>query len=193
MALNATTTHDTKRSEDVRLRINVLSKFPGSGEACLKRWRAWNAAKKRTVRGLAVPDANEEYFLYQTLLGPGRSLRGSCRSLKERLKAYVIKAAREAKVHTWWIDSDSEQWSALLAFVGCCPGGQQANPFVKDLWKFQSRSPLPGRCTPVPGAPQNYLTRSAGLLPGHGAVGLQPGGPGQPPAGGFLPAHPASH
>ena len=138
-ALNATTTHDTKRSEDVRLRINVLSEIPREWEACLQRWRAWNAAKKRTVRGLAVPDANEEYFLYQTLLGAWPLFEGELPEFKERLKAYVIKAAREAKVHTWWIDPDSEHESALLAFVDAVLEDSAANPFVKDLWKFQSR------------------------------------------------------
>ena len=116
-ALNATTTHDTKRSEDVRLRINVLSEIPREWEACLQRWSAWNAAKKRMVHGLAVPDANEEYFLYQTLLGAWPLFEGELPEFKERLKAYVIKAAREAKVHTRWIDPDIEHESALLAFV----------------------------------------------------------------------------
>ena len=138
-ALNATTTHDTKRSEDVRLRINVLSEIPREWEACLQRWSAWNAAKKRDIDGLAVPDANEEYFLYQTLLGAWPLFEGELPEFKERLRAYVIKAAREAKVHTRWIAPDHEHESALLAFVDAILEDSAANPFVKDLWKFQTR------------------------------------------------------
>ncbi len=137
-ALNATTTHDTKRSEDVRLRINVLSEIPREWEACLQRWSAWNAAKKREVHGLAVPDANEEYFLYQTLLGAWPLFEAELPGFKERLKAYVIKAAREAKVHTRWIDPDFEHESALLAFVDDILEDTPANAFLSDFREFQA-------------------------------------------------------
>jgi (1->4)-alpha-D-glucan 1-alpha-D-glucosylmutase len=138
-ALNATTTHDTKRSEDVRLRINILSEIPREWESCLQRWSAWNAAKKSHIHGLAVPDANEEYFLYQTLLGAWPLAEAELPEFKERLKAYVIKAAREAKVHTRWIDPDFEHESALLAFVDDILEDTPANAFLKDLREFQAR------------------------------------------------------
>jgi (1->4)-alpha-D-glucan 1-alpha-D-glucosylmutase len=139
LALNATTTHDTKRSEDVRLRLNVLSEIPREWEACLQRWSAWNASKKRDSNGLAVPDANEEYFLYQTLLGAWPLMEAELPQFKERLKAYVIKAAREAKVHTRWIDPGFAHESALLAFVDDILEDTGANDFLKDLREFQAR------------------------------------------------------
>ena len=137
--LNATSTHDTKRSEDVRLRINVLSEIPREWEACLHRWSAWNQSKKRYVHGLAVPDANEEYFLYQTLLGAWPLFEEELPEFKERLKAYVIKAAREAKVHTRWIAHRPEHESALLAFVEAILDDTAANEFLKDFRKLQAR------------------------------------------------------
>jgi (1->4)-alpha-D-glucan 1-alpha-D-glucosylmutase len=138
-ALNATTTHDTKRSEDVRLRINVLSERPREWEACLQRWSAWNAAKKCHIHGLAVPDANEEYFLYQTLLGAWPLLEEEVPGFKERLQAYMIKAVREAKVHTRWIDPGLEHESALLAFVDDILEDTPANAFLRDFREFQAR------------------------------------------------------
>ena len=138
-ALNATTTHDTKRSEDVRPRINVLSEIPREWEASLQRWSAWNASKKRDVQGLAVPDANEEYFLYQTLLGAWPLFTGELPEFKGRFRAYVIKAAREAKVHTRWIDPGLEHESALLAFVDAILEDIAANFFLKDFLEFQAR------------------------------------------------------
>ncbi|MBC7323762.1 MAG: malto-oligosyltrehalose synthase, partial [Moorella sp. (in: Bacteria)] len=67
--LNATSTHDTKRSEDVRERLNVLSEIPAAWSVRLNRWRRWNRPKKPVVKGRSVPDGNTEIFLYQTLLG----------------------------------------------------------------------------------------------------------------------------
>jgi (1->4)-alpha-D-glucan 1-alpha-D-glucosylmutase len=137
--LNATSTHDTKRSEDVRMRINVLSEIPPEWEACLERWSAWNQSQKRYVLGLAVPDPNEEYFLYQTLLGTWPLFEEELPEFKERLKAYVIKAAREAKVHSRWIDPCPEHESALLAFVEAILEERGENEFLKDLRKFHER------------------------------------------------------
>ena len=68
-ALSATSTHDTKRSEDVRARINVLSEIPGAWRRRSARWRGCNKRHHTTVNGHAAPDRNEEYLLYQTLLG----------------------------------------------------------------------------------------------------------------------------
>ena len=67
--LNATTTHDTKRAEDVRARINVLSELPSLWEEKLQQWASWNKSKKKLVNGRPVPDPNEEILLYQTMLG----------------------------------------------------------------------------------------------------------------------------
>jgi (1->4)-alpha-D-glucan 1-alpha-D-glucosylmutase len=137
--LNATTTHDTKRSEDVRMRINVLSEDPLEWEACLKRWSAWNQSKKRRVKGLTVPDLNEEYFLYQTLIGAWPLLRAEMPEFKARLQAYTIKAAREAKVHTGWIAPNHEHENALTAFTEVILDESNHNEFLDDFQKFQAR------------------------------------------------------
>ncbi|MFZ5447284.1 MAG: malto-oligosyltrehalose synthase [Thermodesulfobacteriota bacterium] len=138
-SLNATSTHDTKRSEDVRMRINVLSEMPGEWEACLHRWSAWNQPKKRFVQGQAVPDANEEYFLYQTLLGAWPLFDEELPEFKERLKAYVIKAAREAKVHTRWIAPNHEHENALTAFLAGILDDNGNNEFLRNFQEFQSK------------------------------------------------------
>jgi (1->4)-alpha-D-glucan 1-alpha-D-glucosylmutase len=136
--LNATSTHDTKRSEDVRTRIHVLSEIPDAWEACLRRWSALNESKKRLVSGLAVPDRNQEYLLYQTLIGAWPLFEGELADLTERLKAYVIKAAREAKVHTRWIAPIQEHENALTAFVEAILDETGDNEFLRDFIEFQS-------------------------------------------------------
>jgi (1->4)-alpha-D-glucan 1-alpha-D-glucosylmutase len=137
--LNATSTHDTKRSEDVRMRINVLSEIPQEWEACLKRWNAWNQPAKRWVNGLAVPDPNEEYFLYQTMIGAWPLRAEEIPEFKGRLKAHMIKAAREAKVHTRWIAPDHEHEDALTAFVEAILDESGHNDFLNDFQEFQAR------------------------------------------------------
>ena len=137
--LNATATHDTKRSEDVRMRINVLSEDPQAWEACLKRWSAWNQSKKRWVNGMAVPDPNEEYFLYQTLIGAWPLFKEEMPEFKARLQAYIIKAAREAKVHTRWIAPNHEHENALTAFTEAILDESDHNEFLKDFQKSQAR------------------------------------------------------
>jgi (1->4)-alpha-D-glucan 1-alpha-D-glucosylmutase len=137
--LNATTTHDTKRSEDVRMRINVLSEDPQEWEACLKRWSAWNLSKKLWANGMAVPDPNEEYFLYQTLIGAWPLFKAEIPEFKARLQAYTIKAAREAKVHTGWIAPNHEHENALTTFTEAILHESDHNEFLKDFLKIQTR------------------------------------------------------
>jgi len=137
--LNATSTHDTKRSEDVRMRIHVLSEIPHAWEAWLKRWSAWNQSKKRRVNGMAVPDPNEEYFLYQTLIGAWPLFDEEIPEFGERLKAYMIKAAREAKVHTRWIAPNHEHEDALTAFVEAILHESNHNEFLNDFQKIHAR------------------------------------------------------
>ena len=136
--LNATSTHDTKRSEDVRARIQVLSEIPDTWEACLRRWSALNESKKRLVGGLMVPCRNQEYLLYQTLIGTWPLSAGERADFTERLKAYVLKAAREAKVHTRWIRPNLEHEAALTAFVETILDETGDNAFLNDFKDFQA-------------------------------------------------------
>ncbi|HVZ16848.1 MAG TPA: malto-oligosyltrehalose synthase, partial [Terriglobales bacterium] len=117
----ATSTHDSKRSEDVRARLNVLSEIPKQWSEQVIRWRRANRAKKRALAdGRIVPDANEEYFLYQTLIGawPFAMKTDEDRAaFTQRIKDYMIKAVHEAKVNLSWISQDQEYVDNLAQFI----------------------------------------------------------------------------
>lgn len=117
-ALLATSTHDTKRSEDVRARINVLSEIPEEWAQAVRQWRQFNRKKKDQVDGLHVPSGNEEYLLYQTMIGAWPLCEEDVPGVCGRLKAYMIKAGREAKLHTSWNTPNESYEAALTAFVG---------------------------------------------------------------------------
>jgi (1->4)-alpha-D-glucan 1-alpha-D-glucosylmutase len=117
VALSATSTHDTKRGEDVRARLNVLSEMPGEWKNAVTKWRSMNRRWRREIGGAGVPDANEEYFLYQTLVGAWPFDEREVPAFVERLKTYLVKALREAKQHTSWLIPDDTYEAALLAFV----------------------------------------------------------------------------
>jgi (1->4)-alpha-D-glucan 1-alpha-D-glucosylmutase len=141
-----TSTHDTKRSEDVRARICVLSENPASWQNCLRRWSRMNRPRKVAVHGIRVPDRNEEYLLYQTIIGvwPAQDeMDGVQRPLVERLKEYMLKAMREAKVNTSWINPDYLYEEAALHFVETILRDVPGNGFLADL-----RRTVPGiiRC-----------------------------------------------
>jgi (1->4)-alpha-D-glucan 1-alpha-D-glucosylmutase len=137
--LNATSTHDTKRSEDVRARINVLSEIPGPWARRLARWSAWNAPKKRSAGDLSVPDPNDEILLYQTLVGVWPLCGGDMAGLADRVKNYMQKAVREAKVHTSWLAPNDAYEEGLLAFIDAILEQSDANLFFKDFIAFHKR------------------------------------------------------
>jgi (1->4)-alpha-D-glucan 1-alpha-D-glucosylmutase len=137
-SMTASTTHDAKRSEDVRARVNVLSELAGEWERRVERWAAMNRGKKRAVGGDLVPDSNEEIFLYQTLVGAWPLRDPGEARFAERLEEYLVKAAREAKVHTDWLVPDEDWEAALVAFVRALLDEEGANPFLDDLLGFQS-------------------------------------------------------
>jgi (1->4)-alpha-D-glucan 1-alpha-D-glucosylmutase len=142
-SLLATSTHDTKRSEDVRARLNVLSEMPDEWSTHVNRWRRLNQRKKRLLAdGRSVPDANEEYLLYQTLVGawPFRLQSDEERAaFNTRIQEYMDKAAHEAKVHLSWINPNPEYTGALREFVALLldPGTERRpNRFLRDVEKF---------------------------------------------------------
>lgn len=116
-SMNATATHDTKRGEDIRARLNVLSELPEEWEACLRAWSKINRGKKTSVKGREVPERNDEYFLYQTLVGAFPFNAEPTTAFAERVKNYLIKAVREAKVHTEWLKPDIAYEEAFLSFI----------------------------------------------------------------------------
>jgi (1->4)-alpha-D-glucan 1-alpha-D-glucosylmutase len=138
----ATSTHDTKRSEDVRARIDVLSEIPEEWRGALARWARHNARLKTEIGGDRFPDRNAEYLLYQTLLGAWLTSFPTPESFgqfRERIAAYMLKAEKEAKVHTSWINPNEAYDRALGAFVdGVLAEGEQ-NAFLADFGPLQRR------------------------------------------------------
>jgi (1->4)-alpha-D-glucan 1-alpha-D-glucosylmutase len=117
LTMNASSTHDTKRGEDVRARIGVLSEMVPEWRAALDRWTTMNASHKRAVNGVRVPEINEEILIYQTLLGMWPVADADREQLSARLQKFLVKAAREAKNHSSWLDPNEPYEQALFAFV----------------------------------------------------------------------------
>jgi (1->4)-alpha-D-glucan 1-alpha-D-glucosylmutase len=138
-SLDATSTHDTKRSEDVRARINVLSEMPEEWKRHLGLWSNLNAQHKIQVDGQPVPDRNEEYFLYQTLLGVWPLDRDGCTTLLERVQAHLVKATREAMVHTRWTRPNQAHEEALQKFVSTILSSETGREFLHDFRQFQKK------------------------------------------------------
>jgi (1->4)-alpha-D-glucan 1-alpha-D-glucosylmutase len=137
-----TSTHDSKRSEDVRARLNVMSEMPKEWSAQVVRWRRANKSKKRTLADARiVPDANEEYFLYQTLIGTWpMDLNDSNRDdYIHRIQEYMNKAVHESKVNLSWINPNPEYSDTLKHFIArvLTPGtSRRPNPFLQQMESF---------------------------------------------------------
>ncbi|MBI2400463.1 MAG: malto-oligosyltrehalose synthase, partial [Deltaproteobacteria bacterium] len=137
-SMNATSTHDTKRGEDARARINVLSELPGEWERHLKKWSSLN--RKRRGKAKAIPDRNDEYYFYQSLLGSFPFLRGELASFTGRMREHMIKAVREAKIHTAWLKPDKEYEDAFIRFMEGCLDETKPNPFLDSFMPFQKKA-----------------------------------------------------
>jgi (1->4)-alpha-D-glucan 1-alpha-D-glucosylmutase len=135
--MNATATHDTKRGEDVRARLNVLSEIPEEWEKQVKTWIELNRSQKNDVRGKAVPVPNDEYFFYQTLVGSYPFDESENESFLGRVKDYMLKSVREAKLHTAWLRPDSAYEEGFLAFVEKVLEPSESNQFMKEFLPFQ--------------------------------------------------------
>ncbi|MCX5871781.1 MAG: malto-oligosyltrehalose synthase [Deltaproteobacteria bacterium] len=138
-SLNTTSTHDTKRGEDVRARINVLSEMPDDWLRKIRTWIKINRGKKKRVRGLAVPDRNDEYFLYQTIIGAFPFSDAEYPDFIERIKEYIVKAVREAKIHTAWLKPDIEYEDAYVSFAEKILARSGDDAFLKELIPFTKR------------------------------------------------------
>lgn len=150
-SLLATSTHDTKRSEDVRVRIGLLSEIPDLWTSAVERWKSMN----ERFRSGRFPDRNAEYLLYQTLVG-------AWPLTMERAFAYMDKATKEAKTHTSWTDPSEEYGAALRRFVD---GISSSAEFVGELELFVAPLLEPGYRTSLaqtlikmtwPGVPDLY-------------------------------------
>lgn len=139
-SMNASSTHDTKREEDVRARINVLTEMPGEWYRAIRRWQDVNRRWARKIGGQAAPDANEEYLLYQTLVGtwPMADMSAAQHAAYvERIQAYMQKALHEAKVHSSWINPNQEYEQALEGFIANILNPSAENAFLEDFQKFR--------------------------------------------------------
>jgi (1->4)-alpha-D-glucan 1-alpha-D-glucosylmutase len=136
----ASSTHDSKRSEDVRARIGALAEFAAEWAERVRRWRELNdELKQRTPDGETWPDGDFEYLLYQTLCGAwplwARTERDHG-AFMERIQAYARKAARETKVHTSWINPNPDYEGALESFIGAILDQRKSPDFIGDLEEF---------------------------------------------------------
>ena len=138
-SLNASETHDTKRSEDIRARLNVLSEMPEEWEKQIAKWAACNEKHKQVIEGHKVPDTNEEYLIYQTLVGFWPLDSATPSSISGRLQAYLLKATREAMIHTRWTRPNEIHESALARFVELILSPDKSGDFLNCFCAFQKK------------------------------------------------------
>jgi (1->4)-alpha-D-glucan 1-alpha-D-glucosylmutase len=163
--MNVTSTHDTKRSEDVRARLTVLAEMPDTWGTHLSRWRNLNARAKPVVNGRPAPDSNEEVLIYQTLIGAWPLCPEEEPDFCGRLKMFLQKALREAKVHTSWMSPNAVYEDAVARFVDSILERSDTNRFLGDFLLFQRRIAPYGAFTSLsqtlvrltsPGIPDTY-------------------------------------
>jgi len=143
-AMLATATHDHKRGEDTRVRIDALSEMPGLWDRAIRRWNRLNARRKGNADGTPAPTENDEYHLYQALLGTWpmdwldrESIDASeSDAYIERIGEYVRKAMREAKFRTSWTNPNAAYENAMLAFVRSLLTPRRGNIFIREMSAF---------------------------------------------------------
>jgi (1->4)-alpha-D-glucan 1-alpha-D-glucosylmutase len=162
-AMLATSTHDTKHGEDARARLNVLSEIPNEWRRMIFQWARINAGHRKDVHGEKAPDRNVEYLFYQALLSawPAEHLnecamlsrgdrfralshlsldaRRKHATLVQRMHDYMLKAVKEAKVHTSWINSNADYDQAVEDFVQKTLAGSRSARFLESFIPFQQR------------------------------------------------------
>jgi (1->4)-alpha-D-glucan 1-alpha-D-glucosylmutase len=146
LEMTAGSTHDTKRGEDARARINVISELTIDWWTHLQRWSTLNDAARSRVDGLPAPDRNDEWMFYQALIGawPAEALDAPVPTtappeLVERMQAFMGKAIREAKRLTSWVHSNEPYEQAVATFVKASLAGDAAGPFLASFVPLQRR------------------------------------------------------
>jgi (1->4)-alpha-D-glucan 1-alpha-D-glucosylmutase len=127
-----TSTHDTKRGEDVRARLAVLSEMPAEWAAQVAAWSRILRARRGDIEGAAPPDRNDEYLIYQLLVG-------SWPIEAERLKSAMVKSIREAKIYSTWASPDRVYEDAVLSFIEGALDAQESGAFFSAFLPFQER------------------------------------------------------
>lgn len=170
-SMNTTTTHDTKRSEDTRSRLAILTQLPRQWRNEVRSWARLNRRWERRVAGATVPGPNTAYYLYQTIVGswPGRSDR----DYATRVEEHMVKAAREAKLQTGWTSINEPYESALRGFVHDILSPRRSPRFLARVQAFVSQlapwaatealAQLALKCT-APGFPDIYQGSEGPLL-----------------------------
>ncbi len=138
-AMSTTSTHDTKRGEDTRARLNVLSEIPEEWQQQVRIWYDINRSHRKTIKRLTMPDRNDEYLFYQTLIGVFPFFEQEYSSCVERVKDFVLKAIREAKVYTAWLRQNSTYEDAFTGFVTSVLEPLEDSPFLKEFLHFQRK------------------------------------------------------
>ena len=172
-AMLATSTHDTKRGEDARIRIDILSEIPEEWDRRVRRWMSLNRYLRRHADGDRAPSRNDEYMIYQSLVGAwpvAFAERPAADSpelgaFSERMQAFAIKAAREARLMTSWADPKQAYEEAYTAFVARLLDASRPNPFLDDFAEFHAAIAHPAMLASlsqllmkltVPGVPDIY-------------------------------------
>jgi (1->4)-alpha-D-glucan 1-alpha-D-glucosylmutase len=165
LALNPLSTHDTKRGEDTRARLHVLSERPADWAAAVGRWRAMLAPLAEAVGDRRAPDPNDEYLFLQTMVGAWPRDPATLPDFRRRVREYLHKAVHEAKENTSWINPDADYDAAVGRFVDAALDPDRWPAFVADVRRFVAGLSDAGhrnglaqtviRCT-APGVPDTY-------------------------------------
>jgi (1->4)-alpha-D-glucan 1-alpha-D-glucosylmutase len=143
LGMLSTSTHDTKRGEDARARIDAIPELALEWRRKVAEWNRINASHRAQVAGALVPDRNGEYFFYQALVGswPDEAgEEGPAPPFMDRLKGYLVKAMREAKLHTSWIHNNIPYEEAFLQFIERSLTGPRSQRFLASFIPFQRRA-----------------------------------------------------
>ncbi|HEY0235488.1 MAG TPA: malto-oligosyltrehalose synthase [Afipia sp.] len=161
--MNSTATHDTKRGEDARARILALSELSGEWSSRVGRWKSFNARHVTTNGSMRAPSTAFEYMLYQALIGAWP--RQIDAEFVERMKAYALKAAREAKLETSWLNPHAAYEDGVAIFLEKILNPAQAPEFLDSMTTFARQTSMLGACNSLsqitlkammPGVPDFY-------------------------------------
>ena len=184
--MTATATHDTKRGEDARARIMALAEIPGEWTSAVARWKLLNAPHLVIDGEMRAPSATFEYMLYQALLG---AWQPDDDSFPERMQAYALKAAREGKQETSWLNPHEAYEAGVKSFIARILDPSLSAEFLNSLRNAGAAPVAAGRTEfAEPDHAEGDDAGRAGLLSGHGVLGFFAGRSRQPAAGRFCRA-----
>lgn len=137
-SMNASSTHDTKMGEDARVRVSVLSQIPDRWFSTVQKWMKLNEPHRSLISEEAVPDRNEEYYIYQILMATIPYEQGVGEALRKRVSAHMVKAMREAGIHTSWTSVNEEYESGVTNFIQRIMDKDSAHEFVTSLFALHN-------------------------------------------------------